>query len=600
MNSKLTEVDRIHFFICESDFNHGDQVQIQIRNFSAGEIEKRTLPLDNGLAGASLWMGGRGYQDSRTVIIPEGTAIVLATLCFENRLEKTVPADAMLQFRIRDVFTGKDVFRTMPLGGELPPRTSVKALHIPIGELKGGYYHVLADLLVDGVSVLGTRKGSDDLYITRPGESMTMSMLSLRTGMASWVRDRLYDGFFCSTAIALPHSYDPYDTSKEAYRVFLEHFVMQSYKHTEGYEAGLTGIAIAAEAFRLSGDKVRQAFAESLIASACTAMLRMQDPNGGVVTISDELTDNGILEGPRSSPRGQYNNNQIGEWMRGLNYAALYYNSIPEKAKECKRLNDACRKAGDFLVAHSLMESDGIPGVIRHFMQGLNSDGTIENKTYRQKGRQCDVYQPRALAGLSYTAYTLLRCGESVPDSWWNAMDATVQWMAKKMKDDGWFDWQCSDVVEGGCHTFLGNIYAGEGLFGVYAASLLAGRSEPAAAARLAAHKAYRYLTDSCAPKGNRWSPPREFWVGPYLYWLFQEWNSLAETDEIFQNWLNIMDNKWTVELKWQDFQRIPPFNCGRASSNGMLTISILGYLGLRQMNEQGTPWMWFTSPTKQ
>ena len=178
-----------------------------------------------------------------------------------------------------------------------------------------------------------------------------------------------------------------------------------------------------------------------------------------------------------------------------------------------------------------------------------------------------------------------------MPQRYWDAMDNTVQWSLRKMKPSGWFDWQCEDVVEGGCHTFLGNIYIGEGLFGCYLADRQAGRTAPAEAAKRAAWKAYRYVTDDCYIKGNKYEYPLEFWVGPYVYWLFTEYQDAVGPEPKFQDWLDTLHRRWAVERQWKDFlQRGGPGLVGRTSTNGMLEISILGYLAVRHMEEIGKP----------
>ena len=591
-SAAFKDVNFVHFFICEDAYKHGDELDFQIKDFELGEEEDKILPLAAGKAGVTLWLGERADSDSRIVMLPKGTKRLAATLRMENSLGKTVKAGLELRFRIRNVFNGEETITSMKLGQSVGNGLCFRGQYqLDVSKLKSGYYHVLCDVLDDGVSILELRKGSDDFYLMEQGESMTHAMLSLRTGMALWLKDLLHDGFFHSAANYLPHCYDPYDASKENYAVFIKAFVYNTFKHTEGYEAGVPGLVLAAEAFRRNGETERQRFTEGLIDSAVKQMLTMQDECGGVIMMTNELADEGIGKGPRSNARGNYDNNQIGEWMRALNYVALYYREVADRAEFVKNLNDVCRKAGDFIVQYSLRESDGIGGVLRHL--GINMT-LPENKritVYHQEGRQCDVYQPRALAGLGYTAYTLQRFGLEVPANWWPMFDATVAWMDKKMKPNGWFDWQCEDIVEGGCHTFLGNIYAGEGLFGVYLADRLAKRDAQADAAKAAALKAYRYVTDDCYIKGNRYQYPLEFWVGPYVYWLFREWRDAVGREAAFEDWLTVLDKRWSEDRKWQDFQRIPGWNCGRADHAALLNLAILGYIGIKQMDEIQKPW---------
>ena len=585
---RFRTVDKIHFFIDESQYRHGDALEFQIRDFRLAEAAWKRIPLAAGNAGATLWLGDRADADSRVVMLRAPTNALAAVLHVENRLGRDLPATAEARFRLRDVFTGKDAVRTLPLAETVPDGARKRlAFTLDLSGLMPSYYHVLADIRVKGRSVLGIRKGSDDFYLAAADESETHAMLSLRTGMAGWVRDRLHGGFVHLTEIALPHAYDPYAADPAAYHAFVRQFMPLTAKICEGYEAGVTGLALAAEAFRRNGEKARLAFAEGLLWNACDAMLGMQDACGGVVSEVNELA------GTATARNVSYNGDQIAEWMRGLSYASLYCLRRGGAEKRMRRLNDACRKAGAFVLANGLRDSDGIPGVIRHHRL-IVRDGRVNCRPYEQEGVLCDVYQPRILAGLSYAALAFLKCGGRVPEEWWTAFDATVRWMDAKMKPNGWFDWQCSDRTEGGCHTFLGNIYAGEGLFGVYLAETAAGRQDSAAAALKAAHRAYRYVTDDCWVRGRRFECPIEFWTGPYVYWLFTEWNRHAGREPVFADWLATMDRRWREERRWGDFLRVTGMNCGRADTNGMLTVAILGYLGLREMEETGRPWSLF------
>ena len=186
-------------------------------------------------------------------------------------------------------------------------------------------------------------------------------------------------------------------------------FAYNTFKHTEGYEAGVPGLVLAAEAFRRNGETERQRFAEGLIDSAAKQMLTMQDECGGVITMANELADDGIGKGPMSNSRGRYDNNQLGEWMRALNYIALYYREVPEKSEFVKKLNDVCRKAGDFIVQYSLRESDGIGGVLRHVLMRFGQRD--RNKRTNQR-HYCDAtrYGGGCIVRLRNV---LFLCGES-------------------------------------------------------------------------------------------------------------------------------------------------------------------------------------------
>jgi len=593
-------VDRIHFFLCESDYAHDDQLRFQVGGFRLCDIDRSASRLEPEQVAAGLWVGERGDSGDQAVILDPGTKRLPAVLLVETGSQVALRADDELAVRYHSVFSGEERTATLQLGQDVAPGQVVRVTpSLPVSGLAPGYYLVVADIRRGGRSLLGGRVGSDDLYIRRAGESMTYSVLSIRLGMVEWVRDLIFGDIMCSTRIALPHVYDPLDRS--TYPEFVRRFAYATGKHTEGNEAGDTGLLLAAEALRKSGDAERCRYAQRLIEDSFRHMVdRMQAPSGATVMWTDELADAGMgaAGSGGSYPFGVYDSNQIGEWMRPLAYGIIYYRNVPGRAPYARHLSAACRRAADYLVAHSTQDSDGLPSVIRHLALAEKEDGSVQQTVYQQEGRQCDVYLGRALSGLSYYAYAMQLLGEPVPDDWWPVLDNTVEWSARKMKDDGWFDWQCEDIVEGGCHTFLGNIYIGEGLFGCYLADKMAGREAAAARAAEATLKAYHYVTDHCYIRGAKYEYPLEFWVGPYVYWLFTEYQDAVGPDARLQDWLTTLDRQWREERGWRDFlDRAPTGGCGRTESNGMLTVSILGYLGLRQMEEIGRPLRWPLEP---
>ena len=586
----LNDIDLVHFYICESDYHHGDKLCFEIRNFRTGHAELRPVPLEHGLAGASLWLGTRADGNSQLVMAKEGDRNLPYVLHVDNNLSAALPASAEIVFRFCNMFAGQKSRRRVPLGRAVPAGAQTRLSGVvSLDGLAGSYYHVLADIEKDGKSVLDIRKGSDDLYIARADESMTYSMLSFRAGLAYWVRDLRHGGFMHMVDAALPHTYDPLDHSPGSYRAFLRHFARNTCKVCEGYEAGMAGLALATEAFRASGEAERVRFMERMLWDSCQAMLTMQDECGGAVTQVNELMEEGIGFGWGGEKRNNsYSCDQTAEWMHGLTYATFYYLKRGGEVDKVRQLNSACHRAADFLLKHARDEA----GVLRNFIVTFKVDGSVSRRPFVENGRACDVYQPRILSGLSFTALAMMESGERVPETWWSACAATIRWMAAKMDDDGWFDNTCPDTkAKPCCHTFLGNIYAGEGLFGAGLAAGRAGRTDESVQAYRAAHRAYRYVTDTCMYVGARYKPPLEFWVGPYLCWLFGAWKDYVGGEPVFEDWLKRMDLGWRVERMWSDFLRTPGPKVERAAHNGMLEMSILGYLGLRQMEERGVPW---------
>ncbi|MGC9319297.1 MAG: hypothetical protein ACP5KN_14790, partial [Armatimonadota bacterium] len=432
--------------------------------------------------------------------------------------------------------------------------------------------------------------GSDDLHIRRPDESMTFTVLSIRAGMVRWVQDLLYGDVMCRTDIHLPHTYDP--LSEATYAEFLRLFAHTTGKHTEGNEAGDTGLLLAAEAFRKSGDTQRCQFTEAIIEDSFAHMIEdMQAPSGATIMWTNELVSQaGIGKGGPSYSFGSYDSNQIGEWITPLARGMIYYSQVAGRPEYSRRLSAPARRAAQYIVDHSRMDSDGIPGVIRHLRIAEKPDGSVQRTLLTREDHVCNVYLGRTLSGLAYYAYAAQVLGEEIPEEWFEAMDATVRWSEREMRPNGWFDWRCGDRVEGGCHTFLGNIYIGEGLFGCYLAFRQAGRAEEAARARDAAARAYHYVTDDCWNKGTKYTPPLEFWVGPYLYWLWTEWRAAIGPDERFEDWLATMDRQWSEQRQWRDFLVRHSGAPHRTGTNGMLEVSILGYLGIKHMEEIGKP----------
>lgn len=594
---QMDQVDRVHFFLCESDYQHNDEMTFQIGGLQLCNLKKELSQLEPGQSAMGLWLGERADTSERIVMLERGTKTVPALLVCETAKETTFAPEDELRLKLHEVFSGKETIQTRKLGQAVAAgQVSRLTTTLDSSALEPGYYLIVADVLRDGKSLLGGRVGCDDLYVPKPGESMTYTVLSVRTGMVLWLRDLLYGGIMGWSRTALPHVYDPLD--KATYRDFLRVMSAATWKHTEGNEAGDTGLALAAQAFRESGDMVRCRFTEWLLDDSLDHMINhMQAPSGGTCTQVNELGTNGYREN-WAAGGFDCDSNQTGEWMRALTYGLLYYSRIPEKHDRALELSAACRKAADYLVAHSLQDSDGIPGVMRHLRLQEKPDGSVRQVVYQQEGRQCDVYLGRALAGLSYYAYAMQLLGQKVPESWWPVLDNTVRWSEQKMKPNGWFDWQCEDIVEGGCHTFLGNIYIAEGTFGCYLADKYAGREEAAAKAAAVTLKGYRYVTDDCWIRGRKYEYPTEFWVGPYVYWLFTEYQDTIGKDPRLGDWLTVLDRKWSVEREWRDYLDRPTEGTGyvgRAASNGMLNVAVLGYLGIKQLEELGRPLHWPT-----
>ena len=590
----LNKLDRFHFFMCECDFQHGDKMKFQMGGFELCRFEQELTTVPPNEAGVALW-AGKDHTSERIAMYDKGATVMPVELGIETGKDLALRASDEIVYRLRNVFDGKEITRTRKLGQDIAAGQQcvwVKT-QFEIAGLEPSYYLAVADIQRNGKSLLYDLIGADDFYIRQPDEDMSYSVLSIRTGMVQWLRDLLYGDIMGWAYASMPHVYDP--LNPETYAAFVKLAIASSGKHTEGNEAGDTGLAYAAEAFRKAGDVKRQKFTEWLMKDSFKHMIeRMQSPSGGCIMYTDELGDVGIGNN-RSQAWGSYDTNQTGEWMRAITYGILYFAQDPTQVEYAKELSKAVRRSADFLVKYAAQDSDGLAQVIRHLSVTELPNGEMKQNTYFQEGRQCDVYLGRALSGLSYYAYAMQVLGEKVPDDWWPVLENSVEWSKRKMKPNGWFDWQCEDIVEGGCHTFLGNIYIAEGVWGVYLAQRMAGRTEQAKESAEIARIQYRYVTDDCFIKGKQYDVPSaaEFWVGPYVYWLYTQYVDTMGAEPGLQGWLDGLDDLWSKEHNWKDFldrSRSEDGYVGRSSANGMLNVAVLAYPAIKWMEENKRP----------
>ena len=398
----IDRVTLLHFFLCENEYRHGDEMTFEVGGFELCNLKKELSRLPEGQAAMGLWVGERGDTSEHVVMLDQDERTLPCLIVAEVGAGVTLAETDILRFRFHEVFTSKQ-WRVETTFGKSTKAASVVKIQKSVGlpKLPPGYYLATVDARRGGKSLLDGRVGCDDFYLKAADESMTFSVLSIRTGMALWVRDLLFGDIMCRTRITLPHVYDPLD--KDTYAQFIDLFAHTTGKHTEGNEAGDTGLVYAAEAFRKSGDMTRCKFAEWLLRDSLQHMVeKMQAPSGATITWANELADRDMGKGGISQSFGRYDSNQIGEWITPFARAILYYRTVPDSEAYVRQLSAAARKAADYIADHSLQESDGIPNVVRHLRLGEGPDGSVKQLTYHQEGRQCDVY----LAGHSRDSRT--------------------------------------------------------------------------------------------------------------------------------------------------------------------------------------------------
>lgn len=585
----LDRVTRVHLFVCENEYPDKLGMRFTVDGFSLEKTALADTILPVGACRAELYTG----RDQSWRLLEAGTDRLSCVLKLKTGAEcELAPSDGVV-LTARHVFTDRlfrqrvDLPRAVPGGAEVEiPLTAA------VGGLPPGYYLLTADIVRGRRSLCGGRVGADDFYVKKAGESMTYTALSHRLGMVAWIIDRYYGGMTTHSSINIPHTYDPYN--KETYPLWLRGFCSDTGKHTEGLEAGVTGLVFACEALRRAGDRERLRFAERLLRHNLDYMIRgMQDPDGGARTYTNELVDNygDVLGGRGGVSQSGRDSNQVGEWVRPIARAILYFRRVPGQDAYVERLLRAGYAAADFILRTSVAPKDGWEHVIRHYR--LSPYGApLKQTVYVQEGRPCEVYTGRAMAGVSYMAYAWAACGREVPGTWLEALRDTTAWATSVMEPrGGWFDYVCGDVVEGGCHTFLGNQYIGEGTMGHYFVEDLLGNREEARAAARATRLAYRYITDNCVIRGRKFGIPNEFWVGPYLYWELKEYNTALPPDPVFAQWMQGITEAYTVRPGWAMFTRRDGRLGARTEDNGSLVTSILAWLGLHYMDEMGKPW---------
>ena len=603
----LNAVECLKLLWVSREFIDGDKLWLQISDFELVKLASGVAELPAQEVGLELFIGPGGSVD----IIDDGQAPAGRVAVYTGSRCR-LDAEDRVTYIFTHLFSGRKTVRTQAIGRAVAGGERVE-MPCDFAACEPGYYWVTADIQQDAKSLAGGRVGFADFHVRAPNEPMAYSILSIRAGMGRYIIDPI--GGYGSGSVALMHTYDPRDADHyidfiKAYQARRPHGASTS-KDTEVMEAGVTGTVFAAYAFRaaertanngfvVSGNpfpETRSArqYAEWLLKNNCDYLIDyMQNPDGSTKWDVNEYFSRNL--GDYSDSFTEYrvpDTNQIGEWLRAISRTIIYFKDDPPQGEYVERLYKAARKSADFLVRSTTDKAGGYEHVIRHFklLDGKYPGG--RRLLYVEGGRQCDVYAPRAMAGLSYFAYACHLLGRDIPPSYLDALRDTTKWSLAKMKPDtGWYDWQCSYEAEGGCHAFLGNQYLAEAAQGYY---LLCAARGDAADAKLAAEctrRALRFVTDHdrsfCHYTGNS---PQEFWVGPYLYWQFSEYLGSIGEEPRFREYLGYLHKGWAEKRNWRDFtQRTGDGPVSRSNELSHITMSILAYPALRLMEEQGHP----------
>ncbi len=559
--------------------------------------------LPDNEAGAMLF----ARKDNTAVILSSESEYLNAMVKICTGSACSLRSDDKVVWLARELFSDQTYEFTYPLGKIAAANSTLDFPgRLPIRQMKlvPGYYWLTVDVRRGGRSLLGGRVGFDDFYLQAAGETMTHTALSFRTGLGLYIIEPFFGGYGSGTPW-FPHTYDPFN--KDTYFDLLRVYKGNMCKDSEGLEAGVAGTIYAAMAFRAGGEIARAKFTEKLLKNNLNYIMNhMQDPDGGMLIFSnclhDKFPEYRDIVGEKTH-RHFRDTNQVGELVRTLARGILYFHQFPEESDYVRSLSAAARHSTHFMVRMSVEPKDSWEHVMHHHWLGGYED-VLNRRLYQQEGRQCDVYVPRALSGLSWYAYAAHVLGEEVSELWSDTLRDTFQWAMKKMRADGQFDWQCEDIVENGCHTFLGNHYLAEAAQGYYLYAKGVGNDGEAAVAAECARKALHYITDTCSIRGERLHPSRErpwagtktgvwssldFWWGPYLYWTFSEYLATIGEDATFRDWMSQIHRGYSEERQWDDIFCRPRGNPNhRFADLTHLSMALVGYLGLRQMEEKG------------
>jgi len=235
----LKNVKFVHFFLCEDQYPNKTHVTFKISDLRLVKLKDVDSQLPAKEAGAELFIG----KDSEAVLLPAGAKSVPGKTIVHTGAECNLKSGDKLVYTATELFTGKKLVQTNALDHSI---SGGNATEIPftfqLSKAPAGYYWITCDLKRDGESLLNGRIGFEDFYIKKPAESMTYTMLSLRTAMGLYIIDPL--GGYGRGSVSFMHTYDPRDAKH--YIDFIKAYRGTTSKHTEGLEAGVAGTVFAA------------------------------------------------------------------------------------------------------------------------------------------------------------------------------------------------------------------------------------------------------------------------------------------------------------------------------------------------------------------
>lgn len=332
-----------------------------------------------------------------------------------------------LKFRFYPAFfQGVVISKKINLGENIPAgETKEIVRYLPV-YLCPGPYLVTVDLLRNRGSLAGYEVGADKFYIRKKYESLAYTCLSVRVATACLMRDLLTGGYYEKVKLSLTHTYSPLNTALESYLYWLSGNAERTRNHAEGEGAGITGLIMAAEAFRKSyqktGDRddyARFQAAEKLVKYGLDDFSNnRQLDTGGCITLAHQLSvelygedlkdaqGNTILsigkEPYKSDPRFKkfrqvnmydakgkgeiaqqiynvlplsYNLEQMGEMLKPWARAIIYFNSLGEgEASYVEKSYNSGRKAVEFLTTYGLMNVDGHQDILYGAMDVVIED----------------------------------------------------------------------------------------------------------------------------------------------------------------------------------------------------------------------------------
>ncbi len=137
----IDKVDRLHFYLCENEYRHGDKLTFRIGGFRLCNTKQVLSRLEPDQAAMGLWVGERADTGDGVVLLEQGAEALPALMVFETGEGVALKASDTVRVRLREVFSGEETSQTLALGSDVATG-SIRRVEASLdtSALKPGYY----------------------------------------------------------------------------------------------------------------------------------------------------------------------------------------------------------------------------------------------------------------------------------------------------------------------------------------------------------------------------------------------------------------------------------------------------------------------------